>query len=64
MNRENRKEAWELVPERTCKYEFVPNIGGGYLNACGIRCTSCGREQMSLVAPKFCPECGAKVVES
>lgn len=46
----------------TCKYDFVPNIGNGFLNACGLKCSCCGREQMSMDAPKFCPNCGRKVV--
>ena len=45
----------------TCKYDFVPNIGNGFLNACGLKCSCCGREQMSMDAPKFCPNCGRKV---
>lgn len=60
---EKAVEAWNTRAERTCAYEFVPNIGGGHLNACGLRCTSCGREQMNLDAPNYCPNCGAKVVE-
>lgn len=45
----------------TCRYDFVPNIGNGFLNACGLKCSCCGREQMSMDAPKFCPDCGMRV---
>jgi DNA-directed RNA polymerase subunit RPC12/RpoP len=46
----------------TCKYEVIPNIGNGHLDAFGLRCTSCGHEQMSLEPPNFCPRCGKKVM--
>lgn len=46
-----------------CEYEFVPSIGGGHLDACGLRCSSCGREQMSLEPPNYCPDCGRRVVD-
>lgn len=51
------------IDARACEYEFVPNIGAGILNACGLRCKSCGREQMSLIPPNYCPDCGARVAK-
>ena len=53
------------VPERTCRYEFVANIVrcGISLNSCGLKCSECGRDQIYMEAPKYCPECGCKVVE-
>lgn len=55
---------WNTRVQQTCHYEFLSNIviGSISLNACGLRCSSCGREQMSLEPPNYCPDCGKKVV--
>ena len=45
----------------TCSYDFVPNVGNGMLNACGLKCSHCGREQMDLEPPAYCPRCGRRV---
>ena len=52
-----------LGPE-TCHYEFTSNVhmGGVSLDCCGLRCDSCGHEQMSMNAPTFCPGCGKRVM--
>lgn len=62
--RNHRSEVLEYFPERTCTYDFIPNIGNGHLNSCGLKCSACGREQMNLVAPAYCPDCGCKVMDS
>lgn len=46
----------------TCGYVLVPAIGDGMLDAVGLRCTSCGREQLSATPPRFCPDCGRRVL--
>ena len=47
-----------------CHYEYVPSmhIGNLSLDCSGIRCDSCGREQMGLEPPKYCPGCGRRIL--
>lgn len=46
-----------LEPERTCRYEPT--------NRCTHACTSCGREVETLhLGYNYCPNCGARVVQS
>lgn len=47
-----------------CHYEYVTNIHAGVvsLDCSGIRCDSCGHEQISLNPPKYCPGCGRLVL--
>ena len=54
---EDRKEAWEFVPERTCTLEEVEGRDGVL-----YRCTECGCS-WSHDQVYFCPNCGAKVVD-
>ena len=52
----NPIERWNTRAERTCRYEST--------NRCTWACTSCGREvEMLHLEIKYCPNCGAKVVE-
>lgn len=47
---------WNTRAERTCKYEST--------NRCTWVCTSCGMEiETRHFGYKYCPNCGAKVVE-
>lgn len=52
------------IGTRGCHYQYATNIsmGGVSLDCCGLRCDTCGHEQMSMNAPKFCPECGRRVL--
>ena len=63
--RNDNRDVRVYVPERMCRYEFVPNIVrlGISLNSCGLKCSECGRDQLSLEALKYCPDCGCKVVD-
>lgn len=52
------------VKDVVCSYDFIPNMTMGEisLNCCGLKCSVCGREQMNLQAPNYCPDCGARVI--
>lgn len=56
-------EAWDTRYVEECEYEFLSNMmmGPVSLNCCGLRCSRCGREQMDLRPPNFCPDCGFRV---
>ena len=61
--RGNGVERRRYVPDPgTCRYEFIANmvIGEVSLDCCGLRCDRCGREQMSLDPPRYCPDCGRR----
>lgn len=47
----------------TCHYDLISNmtVGSVSLDCFGLRCSNCGREQMSFTPPKYCPDCGMRV---
>ena len=56
-------ERLESAHTHECEYKIVSNITRGLVSydCMGLECTRCGRQQLSLDAPKFCPDCGARV---
>lgn len=66
---EDRKEAWELVPERTCRNKA--RYGNFRCGTCAafLQVTDLDEDPNLLVdgvghMPSYCPNCGAKVVEA
>lgn len=58
-----REASRRYVPERTCKMEYEDEWSGDELYPTeAYSCSACGR--MTLEGkPRYCPGCGAKVVE-
>ncbi len=54
---------WNRRQVLECEYEMVSNmkIGSVALDCFGLRCSNCGRQQMNMVPPNFCPDCGFRV---
>lgn len=48
----------------TCLYEITMNVvqGGIALDCAGAVCDHCGRTQIGLSLPKYCPDCGCEVM--
>lgn len=57
---EDRKEAWELVPERTCQRVLWQPDSLLVCSECGAGMTKALDRYCFL---NYCPNCGAKVVE-
>lgn len=53
----------ESAQTHECEYKIVGNVVRGSISydCMGLECTRCGRQQLSLDAPNFCPACGARV---
>lgn len=53
-------EPLPIIPERTCIAE--ENIGASY-GDCMFVCSECGADFDNEEFPRYCPQCGARVVE-
>ena len=57
-------EAWNTRAERTCKMEWDEDGEGDELYPVGhVTCSACGAWLYAVNTMRFCPKCGAKVVE-
>lgn len=53
-------EAWNTRYERTCKMEVFSMHDEGDFT---FRCSECGKGYVEYEPPRYCPHCGARVVE-
>ena len=63
LTREEVTKAWNTRAERTC-HNTAPYVGFGKRSRGVFHCSECSRwEEMTGYPFKYCPHCGAKVVE-
>ena len=56
--------AWNTRAERTCRMEWDEDSDGEELYPVGhVTCSACGAWLYAVNTMRFCPNCGAKVVE-
>ena len=53
--------AWNSRAERTCKMEYSGGVHE-FLSLDTWTCSECGCEMYDVAEPRYCPNCGCKVV--